>query len=434
MTGRDIPPPFASDLHDEMLAAFSESSRISPREGGAARVDGAYQLSGRISAEGDTLSVYTKLYAPGVDAPILTAKLERPRGQMAGAPLEIGLALASIVRCVATASDTNGSAVTTLPDAVLKDWARFCELSKGDGGQGADLGETVRLLRAVVRNAPNFANGWSNLAEFLLIAAIGNEAADRDAAVHEASAAADRALALDSTTAKALVAKAVIALPYVAPNGPDEFPTMTGFAAWQRYFDQALRARPSDCGCEMLQYGFQLQQFGRPAAALAYYQQGAAGQSSGWEADVSRADALAWLGRDAEANAIIDRLAVRWPGTGAVQFEQVNAAIWRGDWVEARRVVRAMPAMPTTAALLKMFDAKLSGDAAGVAAAGRQFQALAKGPTPGSGIATGLALAGLPQDALDYAALMLRQQGRHRCISCLPPASTACGGCRASRS
>jgi hypothetical protein len=71
--------------------------------------------------------VFAKLYAPNLDAPVLTLKLERPAADK-NFPLKFGVTLAQLTRCVATASgDSVGSKLTTLPEAALLPWAKFCE-------------------------------------------------------------------------------------------------------------------------------------------------------------------------------------------------------------------------------------------------------------------------------------------------------------------
>lgn len=77
-SARGLPDGFAKAVTNEMFAGFSSSSRISPVVGDGKRRLDAYQLAGDVQTAGDKVQLFAKLYAPRVEAPVLTTRLEHP--------------------------------------------------------------------------------------------------------------------------------------------------------------------------------------------------------------------------------------------------------------------------------------------------------------------------------------------------------------------
>ena len=123
---KGLPESFAKDVSDEMFTSFSSSSRISPVVGDGKRRLNAYQLAGDIVTAGDKVQVFPKLYAPDIDAPVMTLKLEFSASAK-NLPFAVGLVLANLTRCVATASDSIGSKLTSLPAPAFGPWSHFCQ-------------------------------------------------------------------------------------------------------------------------------------------------------------------------------------------------------------------------------------------------------------------------------------------------------------------
>ncbi|MBO0750111.1 MAG: hypothetical protein J2O44_06755, partial [Porphyrobacter sp.] len=405
-TDGSLPKSFASDLNDEMFATFSSSSRITPRTGDGKRVERAYQLGGRVDADGDNVRLYLQVYAPALDAPILTLRLEQPRQSLDSMPREFGFKLAEIARCITTASDSNGSAITTLPLEAAKAWAKFCSMAPGTPASGY-----LPSLRATVAAAPDFANGWANLSELLQSSARDPSVANRAALYAEAKQAADKALALDPSSAKAYMMKALFALPLIDINAADAFPHFRDFAAWQKLSEKSLSVRPSDCGCETATYGFGLLSLGRIGASLPYMEQEKA-QTGSWGSDVDRALALAVAGRSAEAKQILDDLGRNWPTEGDVRDARGLAAIVRHDWAEAAQMIEAQPLIPAKEPLLAYLRAQQAGDKAGASAAIARLTQLSTSDSdfPWEGTLA-LAQAGTPQNAVAAVDRLLRKSG-----------------------
>jgi len=231
LDGSTLPASFSRDVADEMFAGFSSSSRISPVTGDGKRRSDAYQLTGNIDTSKDKIRLFAKVYAPGLAAPLLTTKLEQPLAERDTAPRMFGTKLAYLTRCIATASDSNGAETTILPEKALIPWAQFCQQSHIGPGNPAAIAGT---LRKVLAAAPDFANGWANLAESLYFASL-RPGVDRAPLRAEAAKSADKALELDPVSAKAMVVKAyqLVGLP-----GPDHGTSMMGrlrnFPEWEK--------------------------------------------------------------------------------------------------------------------------------------------------------------------------------------------------------
>ncbi|MGZ3270695.1 MAG: TIR domain-containing protein [Croceibacterium sp.] len=401
-----FPKSFASDLNDEMFATFSSSSRITPRTGNGTRVAGAYQVGGRIDTDGDNVRLYLQVFAPGLDAPILTTRMEQPRKSLDSIPREFGFNLAEIARCIATASDSNDAAITTLPLEAAKAWAKFCSMPPGTPANGY-----LPSLRATVAAAPDFANGWANLSELAATAARNPSVANRAALYKEAQDAADKALAIDPNSAKAYMMKASFALPRFDINAPDRFPRFSDFATWQKLSDKSLSVRPSDCGCETSTHGYALLSFGRVGASLPYMEQEKA-QTGAWGADLDRALVLVIAGRSLEAKQLLDGLAKSWPTEDDVRDLRGLAAIVRHDWAEAALMIDAQPLIPAKEPLLAYVHAQAAGNKAGADAAVAKLRPLSTSDSefPWEG-ALALAQAGSPQDAVTAVDRLLHKSG-----------------------
>jgi hypothetical protein len=393
---KGLPPEFAKDLADEMSAGFASSSRISPVVGDGKRRADAYQLVSDVQTSGDKVQIFAKLFAPNIEAPVTTFKLERPATDKK-LPQEFGHKLSMLTRCVATASDSNGSKLTALPASAMGPWARSCEqIFVGP----ATPESVVASLRTVVAEAPRFANGWSNLAENLYLAT-ENPNSDKAALQAEALKAADKALSIEPTTAKALVVKGWGVLGYLAPPpAGSDLARLHNFAAWEALALKSIHVRPSDCGCEVPQYAGMLSIFGRNQAAAPLLEQAFTTNPDELGDDQFRAELLAIVGRASEAErANADQLD-KWPDLKGAQYVRFRLAVWRGDWANARKYVDAVPDPDARAWLSAMFDALVRKDmAAARAAAAPLLQKVAsRSPTGFEGLAV-LAQIGFTDEA-----------------------------------
>lgn len=307
--------------------------------------------------------------------------------------------LARLTRCVATASDSNGSKLATLPIEALEPWARFC--------QQAFIGpttpqSTAATLRTVVAAAPGFANGWSNLAENLYIGAL-SPGADKAGLVKEAEKAADRALALDGKSAKALAVKSWVALGLAGPlDGSSNFGRLQNFAQWEALAVKSTRVRPSDCGCEVPEYVGALAMMGRLTAGLPLMDQAVTSDPTELSHTLQLEELASATGAYDRAEKLLSDLAERWADSKTIPVRRFTLALFRKDWAHAKELVGALPAAAEQAAYRPLLDALQKGDRAAAAAAANAFVPLTTNPQSFTPTALfGLALGGDVQKTAD---------------------------------
>ncbi|NNC47135.1 MAG: hypothetical protein HKO13_01710 [Sphingomonas sp.] len=393
-----IPAGFVQTMHDEMATDFSASSRITPEDGDGTRRLDAYQLQGSIDATDEDVRIFARIFAPGIDGPVLTTRMERPTEQMDALPLTVGSRLASLMRCVATASDSTGSDIVRLPEPAIKPWADFCRMTTVES---ADMGSRVATLRSVVEAAPDFANGWANLGENLVWASRGRGDEGR-AMVAEAEAALDRAIELDDTTAKAYAVKALIALGITTGSfdTDSQATTLGNFDEWERLAQQSLDARPSDCGCEGPQYARAKQILGQPSQALPLYRQAVNQDRRNMGHLNEYIGNLILAGQLRTAEAQLDKVEDEWPNAGWTKTHRLNIAMVERDYTEALAIYRELAAENANPRAVSFLQALDSGDAARIEASSAYLTEAAK-QRPTSTQYLSLLAADRPDAALD---------------------------------
>ena len=74
----DIPADFSNAVKDEITTQLNAASRITPLEGDGKRHDDAYQMSGNVRNANGKLTMFAKIFAPGIAAPVLSPRIEVP--------------------------------------------------------------------------------------------------------------------------------------------------------------------------------------------------------------------------------------------------------------------------------------------------------------------------------------------------------------------
>ena len=238
-----LPQGFADQLRNETLAAFGTDSRVDVALAETGRKD-AWQLSGNIVVAGDTLRVIAQLTNPATGAVIWTPRIERPRVELAVAATSIGADMASGVRCVLRAA----RAEPALDEAALTLWGKFCADALISDPTAA-LTQSQASLERLTAAAPQFAAGWSSLAELHTFAPSYDAAA--------AEVAARRALAITSNEPTGLQTLAAIAY------------RRFDFASAETLLQKAIALNSADCGCQHTHYSNVLASIGRLREASA---------------------------------------------------------------------------------------------------------------------------------------------------------------------
>ena len=343
-----IPDDFSQAVNDEITAQLNAASRVTPLASDGKRHSDAYQMSGNVRRVNGKLAMFAKIFAPGLAAPVLSPRIEVPEGGEAAAAKYLGANAASILRCIATASDSSGSEILVLPEAAIRPWAQYCQ---NWILRGADVSTVTAQLELVVKAAPNFANGWASLAEYRGI----ELTKDTLGPTREAY---EKALALDPDNPKATMLKALDVLGLQA-TGP-----LGNFEEFERLAEKANKARSSDCGCEAKLYRDVLLLTGRFSDSLPYINRIIANDPSANFTMQLKEYVLSSLGRTSEAKPAVDELTEQWPGSPPAHAAAFGYAFATRDWASARALAPKLSPFPGHDRAQALIDALRSGDRA----------------------------------------------------------------------
>lgn len=356
---KELPANFAQAFTDEMNAHLSAASRITPLDGDGKRHADAYQMSGSIRTGEGKYILVAKIFAPGIAAPVISPRIEVPLDERVTAAKQLATKAAAMLRCTATASDSSGSQITVLPENAIRPWAQYCQMSNGDNYDSA----TVQgYLKATVAAAPDFANGWSNLAEASL-SNIFQKPHDGDRYRGEVRKAYEKALELDPDNQKGLILKAVDLLGLMGRDGAKSLSVpIDNFAEFERLAQLSNNVRPSDCGCEAIIYAQTLELLGQVEESLTYTRKVIANDPSNLFAQSRLAIDLASLGRHEEANSQIEEALERWPDSKRLFQTQATLAVAERDWTKAAELLSKSQDFPGRTEVIQLVNAMKSGN------------------------------------------------------------------------
>jgi len=213
-----------------------------------------------------------------------------------------------------------------VPDpTVFSLYLRFCDLDSDAAADASALVEEERILRQLTTTAPQFSDGHSKLALFL-ISKSQIDPANAQALVQEAQAQADRALALDAKNSDGYVARAEL-LP------PPEWS--------QREKNLAVALSLPAAGPDpQVIYARMLPEVGRLKAATAHAQKGAT--LLPWDADTLAYSALllSESGRTDDAGLALTKSLQMAPGNPVVQTFRFHMYEWLGRWDDALNILK----------------------------------------------------------------------------------------------
>jgi class 3 adenylate cyclase/tetratricopeptide (TPR) repeat protein len=213
----------------------------------------------------------------------------------------------------------------TVPDPnVLSLYLKFCDLDSDAAADASALAEEERILRQLTTTAPQFSDGHSKLALFL-VSKSQVDPANASALLAEAQTQADRALALDAKNSDGYAARARL------------LPT----AQWaQREKNLALALSLPAAGPDpQVFYAQMLPEVGRLKDAAARAQKGAT--MLPWDADTLAysAQLLAESGRTDDAGLALTRSLQMAPGNPVVQTFRFHMYEWLGRWDDALNIL-----------------------------------------------------------------------------------------------
>ncbi len=247
----DLPATMPDAVRDEITAAFGDqgvvgvSTASSPPPGSSP----AYALGGTIRRYDNHIRVITHLTNERSGATLWSSSTDYDAAQLSRVPRRIAVGAALMTRCGLFGASTYRK---PLPDAVLADYLQYCLTA---AAFQTDPEKGLNFARKVVAAAPDFSWGWAAVADAAVQARFLNPPGPRrDELNHIGLQAADKALSLDPKNSFALAQKALL----IDPNDR---------MGQENLLQQAVAARPLDCGCEHLVYGLMLENVGRYADA-----------------------------------------------------------------------------------------------------------------------------------------------------------------------
>jgi tetratricopeptide (TPR) repeat protein len=344
----DIPADFSQAVNDEITAQLNAASRVTPLASDGKRHSDAYQMSGNVRRVNGKLAMFAKIFAPGLAAPVLSPRIEVPEGGEAAAAKYLGANAASILRCIATASDSSGSEILVLPEAAIRPWAQYCQ---NWILRSADISTVTAQLELVVKAAPNFANGWATLSEYRGIEL-------KEGTLGPTREAYEKALALDPDNPKATMLKALDVLG-LQSTGP-----LRNFEEFARLAEKANNARSSDCGCEAKLYRDVLLLTGRFSDSLPYINRIIANDPSANFTMRLKEYVLNGLGRTSEAKPAVDELTEQWPGSPPAHAAAFGHAFATRDWTSAKALAPKLSPFPGHDRAQALIDALQTGNRA----------------------------------------------------------------------
>ena len=362
-----LPAGYVDALRVDMLASnqsnrgsivFGVPARIVPSAAG--REDrGNFTLVGGVTGEGGSAHIHAELTEPGGTTPVWAARYTVPAS--AAQRTGVGDQIIATTLCVIFATRQKPVPLTGL---ALTQWANFCaELSKIE----PDEFRAVELLRPTVATEPRFLVGWTLLANFLLDAEEPKTLDEALAVRAEAKAALAHSEAVEPHDALVLVAKSMLA--YI-PRDFDE----------QMKWALRAAAQPGEAAGQNQHLAYRLMTVGRIAEALDAHQRALGFNPADPAENYNVALVMAAMGREGEAQALLQRLAASQPNSERIRQYQLKIAFASRDWALAARINEAMADSDIKFAYRPLIAALSRNDKAAAFAAGVRFEQLASSP------------------------------------------------------
>jgi hypothetical protein len=359
----DLPETLPDTVRDEITAAFGDQGvvGVSTASAAPAGTAPAYALGGTIRRDGDQIRVITRLTNQRSGATLWSSSSEYDRAQLSRVPRRIAIDAALMSRCGLFAASTYRK---PLPDQVLADYMQYClttAVFQSDPGKG------LIAARKAVAAAPDFSWGWSAVADAAVQSMHASPPGPRREELRQTGLeAVGKALSFDSGNSFALSQKALL----IDPNDR---------IGQEKLMQQAFAARPLDCGCEHLVYGFMLENVGRYADAADQFRRAIEMLALDAAAEFGLADSLNVSGKPEEAKP-------HYAASAELSFDPMTAeSVVALDATENGNYAAGIKALSNPrlslperqrAAILAAYRAMVSGNAAAKAAAVKGLNAL----------------------------------------------------------
>lgn len=392
----DVPRDLPEALHQELMAAFSIENAVTVVMSGDTRAARAspFLIDGSVR-EIDRLLRFTMNFKNDRSGVLLWSQtFDTPRVAEMLAPRQVAVSASQIVRCALWGAAAHS---TTLSDKALSLYLQFCNEFWG-GSSTED--RMLDAARRVTEAAPDFSFGWSARALTALPLTRREGFGKVEALRQEAAFAARKALEID-------------------PQNPEGYMVQAGLLPLRAYaqreamLNKAISVRPTECGCERQLYGDFLVSVGRMEEAVDQFQRGHDMQPLAPRSNVRLVHALYAVGRNDEADQILDKILEVWPYAASLQVMKIKSAFWTKRYPEALALLHD-PALHLNSGsrdgLLATFEALQSGDASARAITIGKLKALSLDRRKNDRlVVSALAALGARTEAIDAAARLIEQ-------------------------
>jgi adenylate cyclase len=385
--------PLAQTLTDEILAAFGSEHELTLVRGGGA--PGQFLLDGSVQKTADSLRFNITLTNSRTGGLVWSQAFDRALEDSLAAR-QVAVAATQVVRCGIWGASSFRKPMSDQALGLYIDWCNAY------WGGSPDEDRILDAARRVSAALPDFSYAWSALA--LSAVPVSHRAGygEASAVAKEGWQAAEKAILLNRSNPEGYMAEAGL-----LPRGR--------FAERERLLRQAIKARPTECGCERQSYGDFLTSVGRNSDAVGEYDRARAMMPLAPMSNVRLAQALYLVGRTRDGDEVVSKMLDVWPDAEIIRTLQLKAALWTGRYGEARAVLESGSvhlADSERDALLRAFAALQSQSPADTAAAVADLSRLASDPRFNDRliVAALAALKAYPQ-AFDAADRLIRERG-----------------------
>ena len=360
----EIPATLATALASELQVTIGQSASPLITVGRAAPKDSAqaYVVSGTVRKIGDLLRVVINLSREATGETPLSMSFDRPLGTGAASLGGVASDAAGMITC--TLQGSVEGRTTPLPDSTVVLWARFCQVEGSAGLAGRSA--RIALLREAVKDSPDFAYGWVQLAGALA-------GAMPEAAKVKGEPEYDEAIAALNTAERLGLSS------FEIPNTKARLLSSRDIAGRETLLRaSAERYATQSNGTAPFNLSNLLWNAGRLTDAITTNRLAVQINPNDREQTWSLVTKLRWAGQRAEYEALLRTFDVQWPEAGLGRQYRFSDAVQQGDYLTARATLAGVPQLdaPVTTALSEALAALQRGDPASKAVAADRLKAL----------------------------------------------------------
>jgi tetratricopeptide (TPR) repeat protein len=315
----DVPQSAVQSLREELLDALATDSMIMASGKKADEGRASFRVDGTVRKLQNSLSFAIHLSNARTGNEIWSGSVERPSSTADVAPRQVAVLASQVLRCGLGGAATYGR---PMPDDTLSHYLSYCEAFEGLDGKGPNHERAMDLARRLTKEAPDFSRAWSAFAHEAAISRQTNSLVNKDGITAEAVAAAKRALAIDKDNSEAYDALALL-----QPR--------TAFTAREKLHRKSVEVRPSDCGCEYVDYGLFLAEVGRNSDAADSFKRAHDMLPLSPDVNAIWAESLYIAERPSEAEPVARDLLTLWPDSAYAMATIVRSAFWTGQYKAA---------------------------------------------------------------------------------------------------